>query len=134
MATRTVYRRGVPILEGLRYRGREGMFAWLLHRASGLGILLFLALHIVDIFLMAFGPEVFNELLVLYHSTLGRILTVFLLFGVLFHALNGFRIIVQDFWPKLWPYERQLIWVEAAIFIPIFLWGAYQFLLPIFTH
>lgn len=134
MATRTVYRRGVPILEGLRYRGREGMFAWLLHRASGLGILLFLALHIVDIFLMAFGPEVFNELLVLYHSAPGRILTVFLLFGVLFHALNGFRIIVQDFWPKLWPYERQLIWVEAAIFIPIFLWGAYQFLLPIFTH
>ena len=65
MATRTVYRRGRPILEGLRYRGREGMIAWLLHRASGLGVLLFLALHIVDIFLLAFGPDIFNALLVL---------------------------------------------------------------------
>ncbi len=134
MAIRTVYRQGMPVLEGLRYRGREGMFAWLLHRASGLGILLFLALHIVDIFLMAFGPEVFDELLVLYHAWWGRIMTVFLLFGVLFHALNGFRLIIQDFWPKLWPYERRLIWIETAIFLPVFLWGAYTFLLPIFEH
>jgi succinate dehydrogenase / fumarate reductase cytochrome b subunit len=134
MAPRTVYRRGMPILEGLRYRGREGMFAWLLHRATGLGILLFLLLHIFDIFLLAFGPELFEELLVLYHSWWGRILTVFLLFGVLFHALNGARIIVQDFWPRLWPYQRRLIWIETAVFLPVFLWGAYIFLRPIFLE
>ena len=134
MAPRTVYRRGMPILEGLRYRGREGMFAWLLHRATGLGILLFLLLHVFDIFLLAFGPELFEELLVLYHSWWGRILTVFLLFGVLFHALNGARIIVQDFWPRLWPYQRRLIWIETAIFLPVFLWGAYIFLRPIFLE
>ena len=60
-------------------------------------------------------------------------MTVYLLFGLLFHELNGARIIIQDFWPKLWPHEKKLIWVEAAIFLPIFLWGAYQFLLPIFV-
>jgi len=110
------------------------MFAWLLHRATGLGILLFLLLHIFDIFLLAFGPELFEELLVLYHSWWGRILTVFLLFGVLFHALNGARIIVQDFWPRLWPYQRRLIWIETAVFLPVFLWGAYIFLRPIFLE
>ena len=56
MAIRTVYRGGSPVLEGLRYRGREGMIAWLLHRLSGLGVLLFLVIHIFDIFLMGFGP------------------------------------------------------------------------------
>jgi succinate dehydrogenase / fumarate reductase cytochrome b subunit len=130
--TRTVYRQGRPILDGLRYRGREGMFAWLLHRTTGVGIVLFLLVHIFDIFLLGFGPEVFNSLLFLYHAWWARILEVFLLFGVLFHALNGTRIIVQDFWPKLWRYERQLIWAETGIFVPIFLWGTYVFLLPLF--
>src|SRR5690606_41463547 len=106
--TRTVYSRGRPILQGLRYRGRQGMWAWLLHRTTGLGILLFLLLHIFDIFLVAFGPEVFNALLFIYRAWWARVLEVFLLFGVLFHALNGLRLIIQDFWPALWRYERQM--------------------------
>ena len=131
---RTVYKRGTPVLEGLRYKGREGMFAWLLHRTTGLGILFFLVIHVVDIFLMAFGPDIFNALLVLYHAWWGRIMTVFLFFGVLFHALNGARIIIQDLWPRTWPHERKFIIAEAVVFVPVFLWGAYRILLPIFTH
>lgn len=119
------------MLEGLRYRGREGYLAWLLHRATGLGVLLFLLLHIFDIFLLAFGPEVFNELLVIYTAWWARIAEVFLLFGLLFHALNGARIIVQDFWPKTWPHQRALIWAETAIFVPVFLWGAWVFIRPL---
>lgn len=129
---RTVYSRGRPILEGLRYRGRQGFFAWLLHRASGIGVLLFLLLHIFDIFLLGFGPEVFNELLIFYTAWWARILEVFLLFGLLFHAVNGARIIVQDFWPKLWRYERQMVLAELVIFVPVFIWGAVMFLLPLF--
>jgi succinate dehydrogenase / fumarate reductase, cytochrome b subunit len=131
--SRTVYHRGRPILQGLRYRGREGMFAWILHRATGLGVLLFLLLHIFDIFLLGFGPEIFDALLFLYHAWWARILEVFLLFAVMFHALNGARIIVQDFSPRLWRYERQLIWAEAAILVPIMIVGAYVFLRPIWA-
>jgi succinate dehydrogenase / fumarate reductase cytochrome b subunit len=131
MAIRMVYRHGSPTLAGLRYRGREGMFAWLLHRASGLGILLFLVLHIFDIFLMGLGPGPFNALLVIYHAWWGRILTVFLLFGVLFHAVNGARIIVQDLWPQLWRHQGKLIWIETALFLPVFLWAAYLTLRPL---
>jgi len=131
--SRTVYgSRGRPVLAGLRYRGRQGMWAWLLHRTTGLGILLFLLLHIFDIFLLGFGPDVFNQLLFIYSAWWARLLEVFLLFGVLFHALNGLRLIIQDFWPGLWRYERQMILAEAAVFVPVFLWGAYIFLLPLF--
>ncbi|MFO7260117.1 MAG: succinate dehydrogenase, cytochrome b556 subunit [bacterium] len=130
--TRTVYSRGRPILQGLRYRGRQGMWAWLLHRTTGLGILLFLLLHIFDIFLVAFGPEVFNALLFIYRAWWARVLEVFLLFGVLFHALNGLRLIIQDFWPALWRYERQMILAETIVFVPLFLWGTYVFLKPLF--
>lgn len=131
--TRTVYQRGRPILQGLRYRGREGMLAWILHRTTGIGLVLFLLLHIFDVFLLGFGPEIFDHLLFLYHAWWARILEVFLLFGLLFHALNGARIIIQDFSPRLWRYERQLIWAVAAILVPVMIVGGYTFLRPIWT-
>ncbi len=108
------------IAESLVYRGREGQWAYLVHRAAGLGVLAFLALHIFDIFLLAFGPAVFNEFLFLYKGPVARVLEVFLLFGLLFHALNGLRIIVQDFFPPLMRYHRQLFYVECVIFTIVF--------------
>jgi succinate dehydrogenase / fumarate reductase, cytochrome b subunit len=109
------------------------MFSWILHRTTGIGVLLFLLLHIFDIFLLGFGPEVFDALLFFYHAWWARILEVFLLFGLLFHALNGARIIIQDFSPKLWRYERQMIWAQVIILLPIMVWGTYVFLRPIFV-
>jgi succinate dehydrogenase/fumarate reductase cytochrome b subunit len=59
-------------------------------------------------------------------------MTVFLVFGLLFHAVNGARIIIQDFWPRLWRYQARLIWIEVAIFIPVFVWTAFVTLRPLF--
>src|SRR4029079_9433901 len=84
----------------LRYRGGLGQWAWAIHRAAGLGVLAFLLLHVFDIFLVNFGPEAFNgPLEVLYKSMPARILEIFLLFGLLYHAFNGVRIILADFMP-----------------------------------
>ena len=90
----------------LSYRGGSGYLLWALHRVTGLGLVLFLALHIVDIFLLSFGPEAFEHLLVLYTSPPGRLMEIFLLFAVLFHAVNGLRIIVQDLFTKSWERRR----------------------------
>jgi succinate dehydrogenase / fumarate reductase cytochrome b subunit len=106
----------------LRYRGREGQWSWLVHRVGGLGIMLFLLLHITDIFLISLGADVFNSVLFIYKSPPFRVLEVFLIFGVLFHAVNGLRIIIVDFWPGMGRYERTMVWIEsiivAAVFIP----------------
>ncbi|UCG76189.1 MAG: succinate dehydrogenase, cytochrome b556 subunit [Gemmatimonadota bacterium] len=107
------------------YRGGTGYLLWALHRATGVGVLLFLALHIVDIFLLGFGPELFNELLFLYKAPWARVGEVFLLFGVTFHALNGLRIIVQDFSPRLWAHQRRLVVLEIVVFVIIFLPAAW---------
>lgn len=114
------------------YRGGLGMAMWALHRLAGLGILLFLSLHIVDIFLLAFGEEVFNELLVIYTSPPARVMEVFLLFGVLFHALNGLRIIVQDFFPRAMLAQRRLVQVELVVFLVVFLPCAFLMIRPLF--
>ncbi len=95
------------------YYGGPGQWAWLLHRISGVGLLLFLILHILDVFLAAFGPNVFEKLLFIYHSWVFRPLVVVLVFGVVYHALNGLRIIIIDFWPRTTVYQKPL-WVGAT--------------------
>ena len=109
------------VSQTLRYKGREGHWAWILHRAAGIGVFVFLALHIFDIFLVGFGPEPFNTLAIIYHHPLARIGHIFLFFGVLFHAINGVRITILDFWPQLWKYQRQSVWIVAVIFLVLFI-------------
>ena len=112
------------VAESVVYRGREGQWAYLVHRVAGIGVLLFLALHIFDIYLLGFGPDVFNALLFLYKGPAARVLEVFLLFGLLFHGLNGLRIILQDFFPPLMRHHKRLFYIEVVIFTLVFLPGA----------
>ncbi|MGH2541943.1 MAG: succinate dehydrogenase, cytochrome b556 subunit [Ardenticatenaceae bacterium] len=109
------------LLEGVRYRGREGQWSWILHRATGLGVFLFLALHIFDIYLMMFGPELFNALTTIYHHPIARVGHIFLFFGLIWHAINGVRITLLDFVPRLWKYQREAVWVQVVIFLAVFI-------------
>lgn len=114
------------------YRGGLGMLMWALHRIAGLGILLFLALHIVDIFLLGFGKHVFNSLIGIYSAPWAHVMDVFLVFGVLFHAINGLRIIVQDFAPRVMLAEHKLVVIELVVLFIIFLPAAWALLAPLF--
>ncbi|MSP13747.1 MAG: succinate dehydrogenase, cytochrome b556 subunit [Chloroflexi bacterium] len=120
------------LLGALTYRGSEGQWAWLLHRLSGIGVLLFLALHILDIFLLGLGPGVFDELLFIYKAPPFRVMEVFLIFGVLYHAINGIRIMIIDFWPQSTLVQRTLFRVELVIVAIIFIPAAIAMLAPIF--
>jgi len=115
-----------------RYRGREGQWAWALHRVSGLGVMLFLLLHVTDIFLISLGSDVFDAALFLYKAPPFRVMETFLIFGLLFHAANGMRIIVLDFSPRLWRYQHIIVWVEAVVVAIVFIPSAYVTLAPIF--
>lgn len=103
------------------YRGGPGMLAWALHRLTGLGVVAFLALHIFDIFLVGFGPQVFTFFLFLYRAWPFRILEVFLLFGLLYHALNGLRIILLDFWPATARFHKEMWYVQMIVFLVVFI-------------
>ncbi len=105
------------LYRAVTYRGREGHTAWLLHRVTGIGVFLFLVLHIVDIFLMSFGPDVFDTLLFIYHKFLFKLLIVFGLYlGVLYHALNGIRVVLIDFVPPLARHQARLWRIQLVIF------------------
>ena len=106
------------IYKGITYRGAEGQWAWIMHRASGLGIVLFLYMHIVSIFIAAIGPEPYEWVhKILYISPPAKVMEVFLLFGVLYHAANGMRIIIIDFFPALGRYQRTIVRIELALVV-----------------
>ena len=106
------------IFRAVTYRGREGQISWMLHRVTGVGVFLFLAGHIFNIFLMSFPSHVFNSVLFLYHSVLFKLLSIFGLYlGVLYHALNGIRVMIVDFWPSAGKYQVLLWRVQMVVFL-----------------
>ncbi len=113
-----------------RYRGTEGMVAWAFHRISGVAIWAFVLLHVLDIYLAGGNPKVYDDILGFYASTPGRILEVLLGAALLYHALNGLRIIVMDFWPSMTTYHKQLWYANWIVFIVIGLPGAFIIIRP----
>lgn len=114
------------------YKGQSGMWSWLLHRISGLGVLLFLLIHIVDISLLGFGPKVYNEGIALFGLTIVRILSLALIGGLLYHSFNGVRIMLIDFWPKGARYQGIMFTVVMILTIVCFLPMAYFVIAPAF--
>lgn len=115
-----------------RYRGSEGMVAWAFHRISGIAIWAFVLLHVFDIYLAGGSPNTYNDLLSFYASPIGRILEVLLGAALFYHSLNGIRILIMDFWPRMTAYHKQIWYVNWAIFLAVGLPGAFIIVKPIF--
>jgi succinate dehydrogenase / fumarate reductase cytochrome b subunit len=116
------------------YRGREGQIAWMLHRVTGIAVFLFLAVHILDIFLMSFGPEVFDSLLFFYHKFLFKLSIVFGLYpGALYHGLNGMRVVIIDFWPDLGKKQAMLWRIQLVVFAIIYIPSAIVMIRSMFS-
>lgn len=114
------------------YRGGQGMWAWILHRVTGVGVLFFLVIHVVDTWLIGFGPAVYNKVMALYRMPIFRVGEVFLAASVLFHSLNGLRILIIDFWPQTTPHYRKMFSWQMALFVLVFIPTAYWMLKPVF--
>ena len=116
----------------LRYRGSEGMLAWAFHRVSGVAIWAFILLHVFDIWLANVNAPLYNDLLGLYGSGPGRVLESALGAAVLYHALNGVRIIIMDFWPSMTRHHKQLWYGVWVVFLVIGLPFVVQIMAPAF--
>lgn len=92
------------------YAGDIGQYAFAMHRATGLGVLFFLLVHIIDIMLIGLGKEVYNESVEFYSNPFLLPMEILLVGAVLYHALNGIRIMLIDFWRMGTRRERSLFW------------------------
>jgi succinate dehydrogenase / fumarate reductase cytochrome b subunit len=123
-------RRGILMI----YRGGVGQWAYFLHRLTGIGILLFLLVHIVDTFIVRVDPDMYTRLVRdVYAAAWFKPFEVALAAAVLYHALNGVRIILVDFWDIPSVYHKRLLAILVFLFILLFLPGMYFLLRPIFS-
>ncbi|MBZ0293402.1 MAG: succinate dehydrogenase, cytochrome b556 subunit [Anaerolineae bacterium] len=113
------------VTETLRYRGAIGQWSWVLHRVSGLGVVLFFVLHVIDTSWAVFYPEKYVEAIASYQSPLFTIGEFFLVAAVVYHAINGLRIIFFDYRPHLWRYQQRaaiyVLIITVVILIPVFI-------------
>lgn len=102
---------------GTLYRGREGMWSWVLHRITGVAIFFFLLVHILDTSLVRIWPEGYNTVIESYKTPIMGLGEIGLVAAIGLHALNGLRIIAIDFLtigPRI---QRLLFWIAIAIWV-----------------
>ena len=116
------------------YRGGSGQWSWLAHRVTGVGVLVFLCLHIIDTALIILGPEHYNQIIGLYRHPVLRVMEVGLFASVLYHALNGVRIMLLDFHIGLMPRQRQFFTIQMVLFVAIMIPVTWIMLAPVLAH
>lgn len=113
----------------MRYRWFTGGWSWLLMRVTGLLFILYLGLHIYVLHFLAKEGAAFDRLMRTMNQPIFKLLEIGLLGVVIYHSLNGIRILIIDFGRGAW-YHKGLFWVLIAVGIVIFLAGA----IPILSH
>lgn len=117
---------------GTLYRGKVGMWSWVLHRITGLAIFFFLLVHVLDTALVRVSPESYNAVIATYKTPLIGLAELGLVAAILFHAFNGLRIILIDFWRKGVKYQNVMFWVVVAIAFVVFAAFAPRHLMHVF--
>jgi len=103
------------------YRGDPGMWSWVLHRITGATIFFFLFVHVLDTALVRVSPQAYNEVIETYKTPIVGLMEIGLVVAVLYHAMNGIRVILIDFWSKGPKYQKQMLWVVIGIFLAVFI-------------
>ncbi|MFI6344497.1 succinate dehydrogenase, cytochrome b556 subunit [Streptomyces sp. NPDC050560] len=115
---------------GTLYRGEEGMWSWVAHRVTGVLIFFFLFVHVLDTALVRVSPEDYDRVVSTYKTPVVAVLEYALVAAVLFHALNGLRVIAVDFWSRGARYQKQMLWGALGIWLLLMLGAVY----PVLAH
>ena len=115
---------------GTVYKGKSGQWSFVAHRVTGFLVFMFLLLHIVDVSLANIDHELYDEVHQLYGNVMLRLFEVGLWFALLFHSLNGLRIVMVDFFPGAVRNERKLTAVVVFFTMAAGLPGAYIIMKP----
>lgn len=123
-ATATVAARGSR-RTGTLYRGDPGMWSWVAHRITGVLTFFFLFAHVLDTALVRVSPNAYDEIIETYKTPIVNLIEVGLVGAVLYHALNGIRVMLVDFWEKGARYQKQMLWMILGVWVLVMIPGAY---------
>ena len=110
------------------------MWSWVAHRITGVLTFFFLFAHVLDTALVRVSPDSYNKVIATYKNPFVNLLEVGLVGAVLYHALNGIRIMLVDFWSQGVKYQKQLLWIVVSVWVVVMIPGAYFMLLHTVKH
>ena len=93
------------------------MWSWVLHRITGIAIFFFLLVHVLDTALIRVAPEAYDAVMSSYKNPIMGIGEVVLVAAVAYHAYNGLRIILVDFWSWATRHQRGLWWGVIGLWL-----------------
>lgn len=113
-----------PLKSWFDVRTRKmGTWAFALNRLTGIGLSLYLIVHLGVLSLLLQGEEGWNAFIDLARSPFFLTLDVILLFGFLFHGLNGVRVALVGMGIGV-DNQRTLFWVLMVVGLVLLLIGA----------
>jgi succinate dehydrogenase / fumarate reductase cytochrome b subunit len=80
------------------------------------------------------SPEAYNAVINTYKTPIIGLAELGLVAAILFHGLNGIRVILIDFWRKGPKYQNVMFWVVVAIAALLFIGFAPRHLANVFGH
>lgn len=108
-------------------------WAFVAHRATGVAVFAFLALHVFDVALYAVSPARFDEVHELYGTAVMRVFECLLLFAILFHTLNGLRLVLLDVVEVRLATARRLLHVALGLTVVTGTLASVVILKPVLT-
>lgn len=111
--------------DGKLYRGDPGVWSWVAHRITGVLTFFFLFAHVLDTALVRVSPNAYDKVVSLYKNPLVNLMELGLVGAVLYHALNGLRVMLVDFWAKGPRFQKLMLWVIVAVWIVVMIPSAY---------
>lgn len=120
------------IFNGTVYRGKTGMWSWVAHRITGVAVFFFLLVHVLDTALVRVSPEAYNAVIGTYKNPVMGIGEVALVAAIMFHAFNGVRIVLIDFWKQGPKYQKVMLWVVFALWFVLLLGFVPRHLMNVF--
>jgi succinate dehydrogenase / fumarate reductase cytochrome b subunit len=106
-----------------------GMWAWLLFRISGLVLVFYLGAHIIVISTGQFDK--LNSMMKMFDNPVLVLADLALVVAVLYHALNGVRIILMDLGIGV-KRHKIIFWTAMVVVVvcfAVFAWVAFTFII-----
>jgi succinate dehydrogenase / fumarate reductase cytochrome b subunit len=95
-------------------RRQAGTWAFILNRLTGIGLTLYLFLHLAVLSTLARGPEAYDSFIALAKSPLFVAGELLVIVAGLYHGLNGLRVVLISFGIGT-PVQRWLFYGVLAI-------------------
>ncbi len=102
---------------------RVGFWAYLAMRLSGIGLVIYLYLHLMILSQLTSGPAAWDGFVTLARSPIFLALDVILIIGLLVHGLNGLRVALIGLGLGV-PRHKLMLWIGLGLTVILSLFSA----------